>query len=508
MRILYFLAHPLAIGGASKQMLNHAGIMKSRGHDVYVIVQCRADGSYTSEFDRICDEYELDHKALEYSIATCIEEIDILKALHDTNRIEKVITGYRPDIIHSLQLNTAVGLVAIKLKIPHVMSVYPICSGMFNIKWINVFALYHCADSMLYCRQWSQGLGIRSECVRVAYESGFEPPTCHDAASPRGYRIINIAHISINKNQLEILKLVRLCRDKGINVSVVFLGDAVGDYADDCKDYVRKNHLENVRFEGFVGDVEPYLHDADVMIHSSRTESFPGAIVEAMANKVPVITTPSGGITEVMKNGYNGFVTKGFDAEDLFDSFREYIDCRSSGLLNGLKERAYRTYLENDTYEAIGEQLEKYYTDMQRETSDSHYYAEIKGKFKTAYDILNVSSYSEYTRCHLYYLYHLREVCRNYKSVFIWGTGQSGYIGDEWAQILDLDIRGYIDTNKTGTHREYAIYDPDAPEAMKADCVIVSVTNLLFIREIMDKLEQLGRVRNRDYFLIRNDPCL
>ncbi len=48
-----------------------------------------------------------------------------------------------------------------------------------------------------------------------------------------------------------------------------------------------------VRFEGYVADVRPWLARADALLATSRYEGYPAALVEAIAARVPVVTTPS-----------------------------------------------------------------------------------------------------------------------------------------------------------------------------------------------------------------------
>ena len=53
----------------------------------------------------------------------------------------------------------------------------------------------------------------------------------------------------------------------------------------------------DILFRGFVeGDVDNYLVDSDIFLFSSLWEGLPFSILEAMKYKVPIITSPSGGI--------------------------------------------------------------------------------------------------------------------------------------------------------------------------------------------------------------------
>lgn len=77
-----------------------------------------------------------------------------------------------------------------------------------------------------------------------------------------------------------------------------------------------------VKFEGWVsGDKKvELLNNADVFILPSYTEGLPISILEAMSYRLPVISTPVGGIPEVVKEGENGVLITPGDKEALYNA--------------------------------------------------------------------------------------------------------------------------------------------------------------------------------------------
>lgn len=65
---------------------------------------------------------------------------------------------------------------------------------------------------------------------------------------------------------------------------------------------------DNVRFLGKLDAVEEILSVSDLFLMPSETESFGLAALEAMACKVPVISSNAGGIPELNVNGVTGFM--------------------------------------------------------------------------------------------------------------------------------------------------------------------------------------------------------
>lgn len=515
MRVLYFLAHPDTVGGAARQMIAQATVMQKRGHTVCLVIQSNEDGSYNSEYDRLCKQDDLEHLTCFFPIATCIERINIIKCEDVCDDIERLIVNYNPDLIHSLQLNTAVEFVARKRGIPHVFSIYPVSDGMFNIKWEDVFPGYHICDSVFYSRQWKNGLDIDSRCIRVIYDNkglnslrGCEESHYYDG---EGLRLINIAHFSPHKRQLEILRFIRLCRDKDIKVHMRFLGDYLGEYGDECKKYVSDNLMDDmVSFDGFVENVCDYLRHSDLMILASTTESFPGVIVEAMANRTPILSTPVAGVPELLSNGVNAFISEDYSSDSIFNSFIYYIDAVHDKILEGIVDKAYETYLSNHTPESVGPRLEEYYNYIYKsffERDKKVYNISLMSELRRFYEERRLSDYSEYTRDHCWYLYHLSKTLEYGATVYVWGAGRFGVIGIEWSKVLGLVIKGFLDSGVKDKFQGYDVESPTEELIKEADYIIVAVAKSDYVEQIMIQLKEYGLKRNKNYFLVSNDPC-
>lgn len=63
---------------------------------------------------------------------------------------------------------------------------------------------------------------------------------------------------------------------------------------------------EHVVMTGHRGDVMALLDATDVLLHPSRVDAFPTALLEAMAARVPVVATAVGGIPEIVDDGVTG----------------------------------------------------------------------------------------------------------------------------------------------------------------------------------------------------------
>jgi glycosyltransferase involved in cell wall biosynthesis len=63
-----------------------------------------------------------------------------------------------------------------------------------------------------------------------------------------------------------------------------------------------------VTLAGHREDVMEVLDASDLLLHPSRIDAFPGALLEAMAAGVPVVATAVGGIPDIIENGVSGIL--------------------------------------------------------------------------------------------------------------------------------------------------------------------------------------------------------
>lgn len=128
-----------------------------------------------------------------------------------------------------------------------------------------------------------------------------------------------------------------------------------------------RNHIESlcrelglwsdVRFLGKLKTVEKVLAVSDLFLLTSESESFGLSALEAMASKVPVISTNTGGLPEVNINGVTGFTSNVGDIDDMAANALKILTDPITH--SQFKENAYKKALEFDInnilpqYEAI-----------------------------------------------------------------------------------------------------------------------------------------------------------
>ncbi|KIA91957.1 N-acetyl-alpha-D-glucosaminyl L-malate synthase [Pedobacter kyungheensis] len=118
------------------------------------------------------------------------------------------------------------------------------------------------------------------------------------------------------------------------------------------------NICENVRFLGKQDAVEEILSVSDLFLMPSESESFGLAALEAMACKVPIITTNAGGLPELNVDGFCGYMSNVGDVDDMAAHAIEIL--KDDETLKRFKENAFTRAQDFDLKKILPEYISFY----------------------------------------------------------------------------------------------------------------------------------------------------
>jgi len=132
--------------------------------------------------------------------------------------------------------------------------------------------------------------------------------------------ILLLGTVCERKGQQDLVKALSLLPDKWHNkIRCFIVGDRPSIYSNKLADLVGqlpKDLRQRVTVVPETGETVKYYKAADIFVCTSRVESFPRVILEAMACDLPIVTSPVFGIKEQVRPGINGlFYTPGHPDE-------------------------------------------------------------------------------------------------------------------------------------------------------------------------------------------------
>ena len=178
--------------------------------------------------------------------------------------------------------------------------------------------------------------------------------------APNGEKLlIHVSNFRKVKRVEDVLRVFDKVR-KEIPAKLILVGDGPERPAIEalCRQLNTCNDIINL---GKITDPKDVLSIGDLFILPSETESFGLAALEAMAMKVPVISTNGGGLPEVNINGKTGFLSDVGDVDDMAANAIKLL--KDEKLLNEFKKNAFDQAKKFDV-EIVLPQYEKIYSQL------------------------------------------------------------------------------------------------------------------------------------------------
>lgn len=168
------------------------------------------------------------------------------------------------------------------------------------------------------------------------------------------------------KNFGLFLRAAKRVTDSGIKAKFVLVGD--GPLRSELQKEVADLKLEeHVVFTGFREDVLQVVSTLDVFVLCSNSETFPLALIEAMALKKPVIATDVGGIPEIIDHMVNGWLCPSGDEVSLANSITHLLTHEEKA--RELGNRAYQKVVTNFALTGMTDKL----LDVYNRLMQTHY---------------------------------------------------------------------------------------------------------------------------------------
>lgn len=154
-------------------------------------------------------------------------------------------------------------------------------------------------------KEYFSSIGMNKDKIHVLNNIVSPPEIALDKHTEDGkLHLMYMGEISKRKGGFDLLKAIVDNKEYFADKLLLRMG---GNEVDgDIKAYIRENGLESfVTYEGWIAGQKKIdcLNWEDVYILPSYNEGLPIAILEAMAYSHPIISTPVGGIPEIIKSG-------------------------------------------------------------------------------------------------------------------------------------------------------------------------------------------------------------
>lgn len=118
--------------------------------------------------------------------------------------------------------------------------------------------------------------------------------------------IITVGRIVPVKNIKLLVNAISRIQYNDIDCNLLIIGD--GSDLEILKQYAQKKEIKNICFAGFQENPYPYMKASDIYVSTSKAESYPLNIAEAIVLHKAVIATKNSGSIEILNNGEYGIL--------------------------------------------------------------------------------------------------------------------------------------------------------------------------------------------------------
>ncbi len=150
-----------------------------------------------------------------------------------------------------------------------------------------------------------------------------------------------------------------------VNPDIIFLIAGEGEEKKNLQEMARSYGIEkNIYFLGFVRDKYSFFNAIDINVLTSLSESFPYVILEAALLNVPTVSTKTGGIPEIIKDDYTGYLFPVGNYKSLSRYILDLYNKRDK--LKELGENIRKEVIENYSHESMGNRQTEIYEEILR----------------------------------------------------------------------------------------------------------------------------------------------
>ncbi len=122
------------------------------------------------------------------------------------------------------------------------------------------------------------------------------------------YDAVFIGRLAFPKHPQRLAQVFSLVAQKKPDIKVAVVGD--GELKAELQSLCNELGLQNnVFLLGFHSNPLKILHDSRVMVMTSRWEGLPMCALESLALGVPIVSTPTDGMKELLEEGKSGFLS-------------------------------------------------------------------------------------------------------------------------------------------------------------------------------------------------------
>ena len=286
-------------------------------------------GKYSGAENVVCQIIGMFRDQNNIQMAYCSLEGSIREVLGNKNieffpvskmkasEIRKVIKMYRPDLVHAHDMKASFVAALVCKNIPLISHIHnnSFTSRKLSSKSIAFLFAAHKAKTILWVSNSSRdGYYFKD---KVASKSlmlcnAINPIDLMEQMDNDNnsyhFDVVYVGRLSYEKDPFRLIDVIEKAVRLYPSLRVAIIG--TGDLENEVNSIILRKQLNrNVSALGYKNNPLKIMHDSKVMIMTSRWEGMPMVALEAIALGVPIVSTPTDGMVDLVEEGQTGFLS-------------------------------------------------------------------------------------------------------------------------------------------------------------------------------------------------------
>lgn len=274
----------------------------------------------------VCQIISMMAKYPEYEMVYCSRDGQIREALAERNiqfvplanmsisEVRRVLREQKPDIIHAHDMGASFFAALVCGKTPLISHIH---NNNFNSQKPTPKAiLYRYAAARARHIFWvskaaqegyffRKGLQNKSSVLYNVINAEQLRQKATQAEQRMVYDVVYLGRLTYPKNPQRLLSIIEKIVNQKPDVRAAIIG--AGELKDEVhRLIVEKKLVKNVDCLGFMSNPYGILQNAKMMLMTSRWEGLPMCALEALALGIPIVSTPTDGMQELLRDGIGG----------------------------------------------------------------------------------------------------------------------------------------------------------------------------------------------------------
>jgi glycosyltransferase involved in cell wall biosynthesis len=124
--------------------------------------------------------------------------------------------------------------------------------------------------------------------------------------------LLYVGRLSKVKNLFFLIDVFEIVKENDKDIKLIIIGD--GDQKFELEEYSNKSIFsDDIIFKGMLSNPFPYINSCKLVVLTSFSEALPTIILESFALGKKVVSTPTEGARELIKNSSLGYISSSYD---------------------------------------------------------------------------------------------------------------------------------------------------------------------------------------------------